>query len=38
MIHAKEIDEMNIYEATKKAMNAAIVSLEPKPDLLLIDE
>jgi ribonuclease HII len=37
MIHAKEIDEMNIYEATKKAMNAAIVSLEPKPDLLLID-
>jgi ribonuclease HII len=37
MIHAKEIDEMNIYEATKKAMNAAIVALEPKPDLLLID-
>lgn len=37
MIHAKEIDEINIYEATKKAMNAAIVSLEPKPDLLLID-
>jgi ribonuclease HII len=37
MIHADEIDEINIYEATKKAMNAAIVSLEPKPDLLLID-
>ena len=37
MIHANEIDETNIYEATKKAMNAAIVSLEPKPDLLLID-
>ena len=37
MIHAKEIDEINIYESTKKAMNAAIVSLEPKPDLLLID-
>ncbi|NHC39535.1 ribonuclease HII [Bacillus sp. MM2020_1] len=37
MIHAKEIDEMNIYEATKKAMYSAIVSLEPKPDLLLID-
>jgi ribonuclease HII len=37
MIHAKEIDEINIYEATKKAMLSAIVSLEPKPDLLLID-
>jgi ribonuclease HII len=37
MIHAKEIDEINIYEATKKAMMSAIVSLEPKPDLLLID-
>jgi ribonuclease HII len=37
MIHAQEIDEMNIYQATKKAMNAAIASLDPKPDLLLID-
>jgi len=37
MIHAAEIDEINIYEATKKAMNAAIVSLDPKPDFLLID-
>jgi len=37
MIHAKEIDEINIYEATKKAMKAAISSLDPKPDLLLID-
>jgi ribonuclease HII len=37
MIHAKEIDEINIYEATKKAMKSAIVSLEPKPDLVLID-
>ncbi len=37
MIHAEEIDEMNIYQATKKAMNIAIASLEPKPDLLLID-
>jgi ribonuclease HII len=37
MIHAKEIDEINIYEATKKAMMSAIVSLEPKPDFLLID-
>jgi ribonuclease HII len=37
MLHAKEIDEINIYEATKKAMKAAISSLDPKPDLLLID-
>lgn len=37
MIHAQEIDEMNIYQATKKAMNIAIASLEPKPDFLLID-
>jgi len=37
MIHAQEIDEMNIYQATKKAMNAAIASLDPKPDFLLID-
>lgn len=37
MIHAEEIDEINIYEATKKAMKSAIVSLEPKPDFLLID-
>lgn len=37
MIHAKEIDEINIYEATKKAMMSAIVSLVPSPDLLLID-
>ena len=37
MIHAQEIDEINIYQATKKAMNAAIASLDPKPDFLLID-
>lgn len=37
MIHAQEIDEMNIYQATKKAMNAAIAALDSKPDLLLID-
>ncbi|OIK13957.1 ribonuclease HII [Bacillus sp. MUM 116] len=37
MVHAKEIDELNIYQATKKAMKSAIVSLEPKPDFLLID-
>ncbi|MFJ7729010.1 ribonuclease HII [Neobacillus sp. NPDC097160] len=37
MIDAPEIDAVNIYEATKKAMKAAIASLNPKPDLLLID-
>jgi ribonuclease HII len=37
MIHANEIDEINIYEATKKAMKSAIASLNPKPDFLLID-
>jgi ribonuclease HII len=37
MIHAQEIDEINIYEATKKAMLSAIASLEKKPDFLLID-
>lgn len=37
MIHANEIDKINIYEATKKAMKAAIASLHPMPDFLLID-
>ncbi|MFL6555669.1 MAG: ribonuclease HII, partial [Bacillus sp. (in: firmicutes)] len=37
MIDDQEIDEINIYEATKKAMKASIASLEPRPDVLLID-
>ena len=37
MIHANEIDEINIFQATKKAMKTAIASLNPAPDLLLID-
>lgn len=37
MINAEEIDRINIYEATKKAMNSAIVSLHTQPDFLLID-
>lgn len=37
MVDAKEIDVVNIYEATKKAMKSAIVSLNIKPDFLLID-
>jgi ribonuclease HII len=37
MIDAGEIDTINIYEATKKAMLAAIASLASKPEVLLID-
>jgi ribonuclease HII len=37
MIAAAEIDEINIYQATKKAMKSAIASLAPKPDAVLID-
>lgn len=37
MIHADEIDRINIYEATKKAMTAAVVHLNVQPDFLLID-
>lgn len=37
MIHVDEIDRINIYEATKKAMIAAIVHLNVQPDFLLID-
>jgi ribonuclease HII len=36
-IHAEEIDRINIYESTKKAMLSAIANLEPNPDFLLID-
>ncbi|WP_445488287.1 ribonuclease HII [Niallia sp. 03133] len=37
MIHAEEIDQLNIYEATKKAMLQAIAKLAVNPDYLLID-
>jgi ribonuclease HII len=37
IIDAAEIDRVNIYEATKKAMIAAIASLDPNPEVLLID-
>jgi ribonuclease HII len=37
MIQAPEIDAINIYEATKKAMKAAIAGLVPRPDFILID-
>ncbi len=36
-IEAEEIDEINILQATKKAMRLAIENLTPKADFLLID-
>ncbi len=36
-IEADEIDEINILQATKKAMRLAIENLAPKADFLLID-
>ena len=37
IVHNEEIDEMNIYEATKKAMITAVAQLSQQPDHLLID-
>lgn len=37
IISAAEIDQINIYEATKKAMLAAIQNLQTTPDYCLID-
>lgn len=37
MIDVDEIDRINIYEATKKAMKSAIIHLNVQPDFLLID-
>ena len=36
-VEAEEIDEINILQATKKAMRLAIEQLSPKADFLLID-
>ena len=36
-VEAEEIDEINILQATKKAMRLAIENLTPKADFLLID-
>ena len=36
-VSAEEIDELNIYQATIKAMNAAAAALKPLPDYLLVD-
>lgn len=37
IVEPEVIDEINIYEATKKAMNIAIQRLDRQPDVLLID-
>lgn len=37
IVHNEEIDEINIYQATKKAMIAAVAKLSQNPDHLLID-
>ncbi len=37
MIHPDEIDEINILNATKKAMNQAIMNLSLIPDMVLVD-
>jgi ribonuclease HII len=37
IVSAKEIDEINIYQASKLAMEKAVQALEIKPDALLID-
>lgn len=37
VVEAEEIDEINILEATKKAMSLAIEALDPSPEYLLID-
>lgn len=37
IIQNEEIDRINIFEATKKAMTEAILSLDPQPDHCLID-
>jgi ribonuclease HII len=37
MVSAEEIDRLNIYQATKKAMVQAVEQLTPQPDYLLID-
>ena len=37
IVSAQEIDEINIYEATKKAMKEAIDNCNPKPEHVLID-
>ena len=37
VVSPKEIDRINILQATRKAMKQAVLTLDPQPDYLLID-
>lgn len=37
MSEPKEVDDINILQATLKAMRKAVMGLDPKPDFLLVD-
>lgn len=37
VVHSPVIDEINIYQATRRAMLKALKRLEPQPDFLLVD-
>jgi len=37
VVSPKEIDRINILQATRKAMKQAVLTLDPQPDCLLID-
>lgn len=37
IVSPREIDELNIYQATKKAMKQAVLNLPVQPDFLLVD-
>jgi len=37
IVDEKQIDEINILNATKKAMKLAVGNLKPVPDILFID-
>lgn len=37
VISNEEVDQINIYEATKKAMTGAVMSMDRQPDYLLVD-
>jgi ribonuclease HII len=37
VVSPKEVDRINILQATKEAMKQAVLTLDPRPDCLLID-
>ena len=37
IIHQEEIDEINILQATKKGLHEAVMSMEIKPNVILVD-